>query len=156
GEAVPDADGYALALQRADAVRLELAGVSVEALPVRVPERVATEPLESLDLRMLNIFGVVFIGAMVAIASAGAEAGGGVVDDDSVGRPAPLAHFVAQPPPPPPRPTHARKAPVEPRGEQTAAVAARPAPPHPAKKGGDVAKQVGQALSGLLEGIGNG
>lgn len=160
GEAVADDDGYAVTLGRADAVRLEMAGLSVEALPVRVPERVASDPLESLDLRLLNIFGVVFIGAMIAIASAVADEGDGGFADDSLGQTQALAHFI--PTPPPQKPKNAKKAPAEARSEQQQQAASQPTPtakpPGAAgrKKGSDVAKQVGQALNGLLAGIGDG
>jgi TonB family protein len=159
GEAVVDGDGYALTLGGGDAVRLELSGLSVEALPVRVPERVAGDPLESLDLRLLNIFGVVFVVAMIAIASAVADESSDAFADDDVGRTQSLAHFVVTPPPPPSRPKAVQKAPEQAEAQrsqqQASAASTRAEKPHPAKSGGDVAKQVGQALKGVLSGIGD-
>jgi TonB family protein len=157
GDAVPDGGGYAVSLSRQDAVSLKLSGVDVEAVPVRVPERVAADPLERLDLRMLNIFGVVFIGAMIAIASAIADEGAaGFRDDDNTPQSKSMARFVV--PQTPPK-VHARSAAPAERAERSKEPAAREgrAANKNARLGkpppGQIAQQLSQALHGLAAGL---
>jgi TonB family protein len=157
GDAVPDGPGYALSLSQRDAVSLELSGVNVEAVPVRVPERVAAEPLERLDLRMLNIFGVVFIGAMIAIAAAVADEGlNRFGEDDGAAATKSMAHFVV--PQTPPK-VHARSAAPPERAERTKEPAAREGraankhAPLGKPPPGQIAEQLAQAFHGLTSGL---
>jgi TonB family protein len=150
GAAVDEGDGYVVELARADALRLELGSLCVEALPVRVPERVPVEPLESLDLRMLNVLGIVFIAAMICIASAIANEGGGDGLGDDLGPSKALTRFVLPQAPPKPSRGAAKQVRKEPASrEGRAPPAAKTVRPGHAK---DVAQQVGQALQNAFAG----
>ncbi len=101
GDASPDDNAFAVTLGPRDALALEVSGLNIEALPVRVPEPVAVDFIESLDLRLLNVFGVVFAAAMLVIVSAVANENPGLGSDDGLAASKSLAHFVMEEKPKP-------------------------------------------------------
>jgi len=150
GEAERDGDGYAVVLGPRDAVVLELGGIAVEAVPVAVPKPVKADPLEAIDLRMLNILAVVFVLFGAAVVSAVTQAGEEEYADDASPQTKLLARFIAPPPP-----AIAASAPAVPVKEKKAPSKAGEAPKQNviekgvASKGRDDAKQVAQALRSL-------
>lgn len=155
GEAVPDGDGWAVTLGPRDAVTLELGSVAVEALPVPLPKAVKTDPLEAIDLRMLNILAVVLVLFGAGVVAAISHEGDEYSDDDTPSQTKVLARFVAPPPPPSKAPASAaadpsKKAPAK-AGEAPKQKVTEKAS---ASKGRDpkaVAQQLGSFMNDLFK-----
>lgn len=153
GEAVPDGDGWAVSLGARDAVRLELGGIAVEAVPVRMPAAVPADPLGAIDLRMLNILVTVVVLFGAAIVSAVGHDAEEEYADDTQSSTKMLARYVLPPPP------ASASAPSVAKPDQKPAKAST-APPKkvadrtPAATGHDpkaVAQQLGSLMQGLFD-----
>ena len=160
GDAAPDGDGYALTLGPRDAVTVELGGVVVEALPVPLPRAVKTDPLEAIDLRMLNILAAVLVLFGAAVIAAVSHDGDAYVDDDSPSQTKMLAHFVTPPPPPAKAPAMAtstpdKKAPAK-AGEAPKQKVSDKAPKSAGRDPKAVAQQLGSFMNELFKPDGRG
>ncbi|MBK7859207.1 MAG: TonB family protein [Archangiaceae bacterium] len=154
GDAVPDGDGYALTLSPRDAVRLELGGLAVEAVPVPVPAAVAAHPLDALDGRMLNILAVVGVLASACIVAAVTHESDSFEGDELPPQTRVLARYVAVPAPQPRAQAPAMSRPDQPKQAAGAGAAApnreKTTERAPASHGRDpkaFAQQLAQAVS---------
>lgn len=160
GEAQPDGDGYAVSLGARDALMLELGGLAVEAQPVPVPKAVKTDPLEAIDLRMLNILAVVLVLFGAGVIAASAHDGDEYVDDDSPSQTKMLAHFVTPPPPPAKAPAMATstpdKKPAAKAGEAPKQKVSDKAPKSAGRDPKAMAQQLGSFMNELFKPDGRG
>lgn len=160
GDAQPDGDGYAVTLGARDALLLELGGVAVEAQPVPVPKAVKIDPLEAIDLRMLNILAVVLVLFGAAVIAAVSRDGDGYEEDDAPAQTKMLARFVAPPPPPAKAPAMAtstpeKKAPAK-AGEAPRQKVSDKAPRSAGRDPKAVAQQLGSFMNELFKADGRG
>lgn len=154
GQAERDGDGWAIELGPRDAVVLELGGIAVEAVPVAVPKPVKTDPLDAIDLRMLNVLAVVVVLCGAAVVSAVTNGSDDEYADDSAPQTKLLVRYLT-----PPKPAPASAPAVATREKLTPSKAGE-APKQKvvekasASKGQDprqIAQQLGQFMSGLFK-----